>query len=1224
MKVYHVTFLALPQANLEGTLPSSLSNLTHLLELVLNNNKLSGSIPKTVLYLSRLVKLDLHSNVLSGSVPSDIASLVSIDYFDLSYNVLTGVIPELIGSLSALEVLSFSNNYLHGTLPPSIGNATQLQYLEFTSNALTGTLPASLGLLTRCVTLSLNVNQLHGPIPTTLTQVFSLQLLVLFANMLSGTIPESLTVLPRLEQLLLYDNLLSGDLPSGLVNMPLLTHLIVGGNLLNGTIPAFLADIPELSYLGLFQNRFTGTIPAELSEASRLIELNIANNQLNGTIPVGLSQLTRLRYLAIAYTKVFGTVPPELGNLQSLLSLDIGNNLLHGTLPEAWAGMTSLQEISTTFNAFTGTLPEFFGRLTRLEYIALTNNNFTGTIPASYSQLSQLISLSLHDNALTGSLDHVFNATVQTQLQEVQLTRNQLTGTLPAAVFEIPTLQSFTSVSNCFSGQLPSSVCQSQALVTLDLDALRTATQCRKRLLPGVAHTYIMDNAVRGTIPSCLFELPRLSTLHLSSNAFTGSLPANLNLSAALEDLSLSYNKLTGPIPRTIQNRAWSSLDLSYNRFSGTLSSHFADYSVDQSVYLQYNRLSGALPSALVKTLNVSVLQSNIFSCAIDRKDLPKHDSFRDLYLCGSVTTDSPYYAWLGCVIVLSVVLGLMLRYRETLDPRGFCANTLIKVEEWLHMANFTTSYDLKDQEVLNNFHLARVVKLFHALSKTGAICAVYAVLVLCPTYAVLSQYYRTHTYEYIWTVAAVLLSGPTALAVELVLLAAFVVVFVFVYRRFTSQFQPAASANRDSTFSTDTTQSVIASRTTYKVWRDAILFVIINLGVVGLVNVYYVFLKLNSTSAYQFMISAFKIVWSSLCAPYLSRRLLHPRTKFFLLEFIVSLCNTIVVPIIVVIFVSPDCFYNVFVPQADIYVRYETDQCLAQGVGGYCDVSDIESQILYFPPPYLYNFQCSYVFAEFYVPAFIFVCLIATFGVPLLECFVIFLHSRAVDGTAPFACIDRILPRVLKRLVGDAAPVAERDRLRPICDATQYIIAQLTYLCLLMTFGAVFPPLAVALAVTMLCTATFTRLKVGRLLINARNGNFVGYDAIVEAECAGIAPSHVLAQCMWAVVHLSAAFYALFLFDTLGDARGFGGAYWVLIVVPLLPSTVYCIYNVVFTLIPKRVEVSDDEAASFPQALMEMKMSDFGDICMTEVLPASKEDIHETVSAFHRLSNSV
>jgi hypothetical protein len=40
----------------------------------------------------------------------------------------------------------------------------------------------------------------------------------------------------------------------------------------------------------------------------------------------------------------------------------------------------------------------------------------------------------------------------------------------------------------------------------------------------------------------------------------------------------------------------------------------------------------------------------------------------------------------------------------------------------------------------------------------------------------------------------------------------------------------------------------------------------------------------------------------------------------------------------------------------------------------------------------------------------------------------------------------------------------------------------------------------------------------------------------------------------VWTILTVSALFYTLFLFDTLGDAVGLHKAYWVLIVVPLLP----------------------------------------------------------------------
>ena len=221
---------------------------------------------------------------------------------------------------------------------------------------------------------------------------------------------------------------------------------------------------------------------------------------------------------------------------------------------------------------------------------------------------------------------------------------------------------------------------------------------------------------------------------------------------------------------------------------------------------------------------------------------------------------------------------------------------------------------------------------------------------------------------------------------------------------------------------------------------------------------------------------------------------------------------------------------------------------------------------------------------------------------------------------------IDRVLPRVLKRLTGDAVPVAQRDRLRPIFDAPQYVIAQLTYLCLLMTFGAVFPPLAVALAVTMIGTATFTRLKVGRLLTHAQSQKFAGYEAIVEAECANVASSSMLLRSMWFIVHLSAAFYALFLFDTLGDVEGFGGAYWVLIVIPMLPAVVYCAYYVLQKVIFAKNEALADQCASKPPAAsLEVLIRETGDISLTDFPHAAQTtSSNTTLNVLHRDSDPV
>ena len=49
----------------------------------------------------------------------------------------------------------------------------------------------------------------------------------------------------------------------------------------------------------------------------------------------------------------------------------------------------------------------------------------------------------------------------------------------------------------------------------------------------------------------------------------------------------------------------------------------------------------------------------------------------------------------------------------------------------------------------------------------------------------------------------------------------------------------------------------------------------------------------------------------------------------------------------------------------------------------------------------------------------------------------------------------------------------------------------------------------------------------------------------------------------MWMLLAFAAGFYTLFLFDTLGDSIGAEAAYWVLIVMPLMPLNIYILYAV-------------------------------------------------------------
>ena len=99
-----------------------------------------------------------------------------------------------------------------------------------------------------------------------------------------------------------------------------------------------------------------------------------------------------------------------------------------------------------------------------------------------------------------------------------------------------------TLSKNCFTGTLPSNtLCTLIAMEELLFDGLHSSSVCVTRALPVLPNTgYIIPNAVYGSIPSCLFQLPNLLLLHLGSNSLSGSISDDIILSSSLQALVLS------------------------------------------------------------------------------------------------------------------------------------------------------------------------------------------------------------------------------------------------------------------------------------------------------------------------------------------------------------------------------------------------------------------------------------------------------------------------------------------------------------------------------------------------------------------------------------------------------------------------------------------------------------------------------------------------------------
>ena len=92
----------------------------------------------------RVETIELHRQGLNGSIPSEIGSLDHLVELKLYANDLTGTLPPALGDLADLEVLQLNDNQLSGQIPETLNSLNNLRTLSLSGNSFTGCIPANL------------------------------------------------------------------------------------------------------------------------------------------------------------------------------------------------------------------------------------------------------------------------------------------------------------------------------------------------------------------------------------------------------------------------------------------------------------------------------------------------------------------------------------------------------------------------------------------------------------------------------------------------------------------------------------------------------------------------------------------------------------------------------------------------------------------------------------------------------------------------------------------------------------------------------------------------------------------------------------------------------------------------------------------------------------------------------------------------------------------------
>ncbi|CAJ2673632.1 unnamed protein product [Trifolium pratense] len=250
---------------LAGSLPSSISSLTELTQLVLSPGIVTGSIPPELAQLTKLRVVSLPNNRFTGIILSAFSSLTNLHTLDLSHNQLAGSIPPSLTELPQLRILILASNSLTGYLPENI--SSPLLHLDLKNNELTGPLPTSIPSSLRY--FSLPQNRMWGPLTNGLESLSELEFLDLSMNQFIGPIPAQLFFRPTLSSLFLQRNNLSGGLPQRPKDgEPSIGSLLYGDgsivDLSHNSISGELSTVFDgVESLFLNNNRLMGKVPEE-------------------------------------------------------------------------------------------------------------------------------------------------------------------------------------------------------------------------------------------------------------------------------------------------------------------------------------------------------------------------------------------------------------------------------------------------------------------------------------------------------------------------------------------------------------------------------------------------------------------------------------------------------------------------------------------------------------------------------------------------------------------------------------------------------------------------------------------------------------------------------------------------------------------------------------------------------------------------------------------------
>ena len=370
--MYNMLYLYLSQNLYYGELPNCIGDMTFMYQLFTEYNSFSGTLPISLQKFRHVDALTFNSNAFTGTIAPEIYVMGEhLLGMLLDNNFFTGTIPDEIASLSRIRVLNMSNNSMTGSLPWGMSNMTSLISLDLSSNSFTGNIPSgTLSAIPFLRSIFLEDNFFSGA----LANVFNTSHTTVYgdidvsSNYFTGSLDSELfTNSPNLVTFAAVKNCITGSIPDSICsckfaraialdglhaashcqnrifpNIPSIhTYLLTKD--VQGTIPTCLFSMPILKTLHLSGNGIQGSLSSSIVIGSHLTELSLSHNLLKGTIPHSFQNRV-FTNLDLSFNQLNGELDNNFASYpidNSSLALQV--NRLSGTIPSS---ILNLQNIS--------------------------------------------------------------------------------------------------------------------------------------------------------------------------------------------------------------------------------------------------------------------------------------------------------------------------------------------------------------------------------------------------------------------------------------------------------------------------------------------------------------------------------------------------------------------------------------------------------------------------------------------------------------------------------------------------------------------------------------------------------------------------------------------------------------------------------------------------------------------------------------------------------------